>query len=379
MLGAGDAFMSGFLRGWLGGESRSRPRATWANACGAFAVSRLLCSPEYPTWTELQYLPRSTAARTGRCARTRRSTTSTGRRRGARDIPSLMALAIDHRVAARGDRRRRPAPTASASRAFKVLAVKAAAQVADGRAGFGMLLDEKYGREALFESPRHEFSWIGRPVELPGSRPLRFEFSAGHRLAAGRMAGRPLHQGASASIIPTIRPTLKARAEREAARAVRGGAQGRPRAADRDHRRQARHARRRHDRRARSSELYDARHQARLVEARAAGLGRRLGDDRGGDRAATIRGAAASCCSASSAAGRARSGLRRDRRCADREGLRRRPHDLRRCRRSNGWPASIDDEAAIADMAGALREARPRPGLPRAAARRHKDRGRNAR
>ena len=54
VLGAGDAFMSGFLRGWLGGESLATA-ATWANACGAFAVSRLLCSPEYPTWEELQF------------------------------------------------------------------------------------------------------------------------------------------------------------------------------------------------------------------------------------------------------------------------------------------------------------------------------------
>ena len=45
VLGAGDAFMSGFLRGWLGGESLATA-ATWANACGAFAVSRLLCAPE---------------------------------------------------------------------------------------------------------------------------------------------------------------------------------------------------------------------------------------------------------------------------------------------------------------------------------------------
>ena len=54
VLGAGDAFMSGLLRGWLGGESLATA-ATWANACGAFAVSRLLCSPEYPTFEELQY------------------------------------------------------------------------------------------------------------------------------------------------------------------------------------------------------------------------------------------------------------------------------------------------------------------------------------
>ncbi|RVD33660.1 5-dehydro-2-deoxygluconokinase, partial [Mesorhizobium sp. M8A.F.Ca.ET.023.02.2.1] len=54
VLGAGDAFMSGLLRGWLGGES-FKTAATWANACGAFAVSRLLCAPEYPTFEELQF------------------------------------------------------------------------------------------------------------------------------------------------------------------------------------------------------------------------------------------------------------------------------------------------------------------------------------
>src|SRR5262249_32762342 len=53
VLGAGDAFMSGFLRGWLHDEPLATA-ATWANACGAFAVSRLLCSPEYPTFDELQ-------------------------------------------------------------------------------------------------------------------------------------------------------------------------------------------------------------------------------------------------------------------------------------------------------------------------------------
>ena len=54
VLGAGDSFMSGFLRGWLRGEDHATS-ATWANACGAFAVSRLLCSPEIPTWQELTH------------------------------------------------------------------------------------------------------------------------------------------------------------------------------------------------------------------------------------------------------------------------------------------------------------------------------------
>src|SRR5699024_10100254 len=61
--------------------------------------------------------------------------------------------------------------------AFKLLAVAAAARVADGRDGFGVLLDDKYGRDAVFAASRLENFWIGKPVERPGSRPLRFEVS----------------------------------------------------------------------------------------------------------------------------------------------------------------------------------------------------------
>ncbi|PTE10399.1 bifunctional 5-dehydro-2-deoxygluconokinase/5-dehydro-2-deoxyphosphogluconate aldolase [Mesorhizobium helmanticense] len=174
VLGAGDAFMSGFLRGWLGGESLATA-ATWANACGAFAVSRLLCAPEYPTFEELQFflkngskhlaLRKDEAINHIHWATTRR-----------RDIPALMALACDHRIQLE-DVAAKAGADASRIPAFKVLTVKAAAKVAAGRAGYGMLLDEKYGRDAMFEFARHSFAWLGRPVELPGSRPLRFEFS----------------------------------------------------------------------------------------------------------------------------------------------------------------------------------------------------------
>lgn len=174
VLGAGDAFMSGFLRGWLGGESLSTA-ATWANACGAFAVSRLLCAPEYPTFEELQFFlehgSRHHALR--KDAEINHIHWATTRRRA---IPSLMALACDHRIQLETVAEKAGAD-ASRLDAFKVLAVKAAAKVAAGRDGYGMLLDEKHGRQALFEFASHPFAWLGRPVELPGSRPLRFEFS----------------------------------------------------------------------------------------------------------------------------------------------------------------------------------------------------------
>jgi 5-dehydro-2-deoxygluconokinase len=174
VLGAGDAFMGGFLRGWLRGEPHATS-ATWANACGAFAVSRLLCSPEYPTWIELQTflekgsshhaLRRDEALNHVHWATTRRAQPET-----------LFALAIDHRAPLEkiadgvGAKRERIA-------AFKRLAVKAAVKVAGGRPGFGMLLDGTYGRQALFDAAKYPL-WIGRPVEQSGSRPLRFEEGA---------------------------------------------------------------------------------------------------------------------------------------------------------------------------------------------------------
>ncbi|MHB1103489.1 MAG: bifunctional 5-dehydro-2-deoxygluconokinase/5-dehydro-2-deoxyphosphogluconate aldolase [Devosia sp.] len=170
VLGAGDAFMSGFLRGWLKGEPHATS-ATWANACGAFAVSRLLCAPEYPTWTELSYfLEHGSKHKALRQDEDINHIHWATTRRG--DWPLLMALAIDHRKQfedlAGGQLERIPD--------FKVLAVKAAARVANGRHGFGMLLDDKYGRRALFAAAKEGF-WIGKPIELPGSRPLQFEFS----------------------------------------------------------------------------------------------------------------------------------------------------------------------------------------------------------
>jgi 5-dehydro-2-deoxygluconokinase len=166
--------MSGFLRGWLTGQDH-KTSATWANACGAFAVSRLLCSPEIPTFTELSYflsngskhhaLRKDEAINHVHWATTRR-----------KEIPLLMALAIDHRSQLVDLANELNVPHEKIS-AFKRLAVEAASRVAQGRPGYGMLIDERFGRDAFFDAAKKNFSWIGRPVELPGSKPLRFEFS----------------------------------------------------------------------------------------------------------------------------------------------------------------------------------------------------------
>lgn len=210
VLGAGDAFMSGFLRGWL----RDEPLETccaFANAGGAFAVSRLLCSAEYPTWPELQRflkqgspyraLRRDEALNHIHWATTRRP-----------QPPGLMALAIDHRAQLEKIADEAGAPRERISR-FKRLAVDAAAEVAAGRAGFGMLLDSKYGREALFRAADHDF-WIGRPVEEPGSRPLDFE--SGGSLGAKLLEWPVAHTIKCLCFYhPDDAPEMKARQERE--------------------------------------------------------------------------------------------------------------------------------------------------------------------
>lgn len=180
VLGAGDAFMSGFLRGYLS-DQPIETCCTWANACGAFAVSRLLCSPESPTFAELQFflkhgsphraLRHDVAINHVHWATTRRP-----------QAPTLMALAIDHRsqVEAMADEAGVPRERIQL---FKRLAVDAAARIAKGAEGFGMLLDGRHGREALFRAGDHGF-WVARPLELPGSRPLRLETDADGSLGA---------------------------------------------------------------------------------------------------------------------------------------------------------------------------------------------------
>lgn len=54
ILGAGDGFMAGLLRGLLTGENWQKA-TTYANACGALVVTRHGCSPAIPYWQELNY------------------------------------------------------------------------------------------------------------------------------------------------------------------------------------------------------------------------------------------------------------------------------------------------------------------------------------
>ncbi len=159
VLGAGDAFMSGLLAGWLRNKSHAEC-ATMANACGAFAVSRLLCSPEYPTIAELDaFLAKDTIKRRLRKDEDLNHIHWATTRRPAPD--RLVALACDHRM-----QLEEMADAAGAPREriedFKVLTVEAASRVAGGKPGFGMLLDGTYGQKALYKANAKGFGLVAR-------------------------------------------------------------------------------------------------------------------------------------------------------------------------------------------------------------------------
>ena len=168
VLGAGDGFMSGLIKGWLDGESWP-VTLTYANACGAFAVSRHGCTPAYPSWEELQFfLKRGVKAPSLRKDAALEQMHWSTNRNG--DWSSMRVFAFDHRMQLEA----MEGATPDKIGAFKLLCLKAALQVANGQGGHGILCDSRLGRQALYAAAGTGL-WIARPVEWPGSRPLTLE------------------------------------------------------------------------------------------------------------------------------------------------------------------------------------------------------------
>ncbi|SCM66418.1 bifunctional 5-dehydro-2-deoxygluconokinase/5-dehydro-2-deoxyphosphogluconate aldolase [Donghicola eburneus] len=172
VLGAGDGFFSGLLKGWM--DDAGWPTALkYANACGAFAVSRHGCTPAYPSLTELEYfLERGVKQKDLRndadLEQIHWSTTRYTRNAG--DWSTMRVFAFDHRL----QLEEMDGYTLAKGGEFKELCMKAAVQVQDGRDGYGILCDNRIGRSALHAASGSGL-WIGRPTEWPGSRPLTLE------------------------------------------------------------------------------------------------------------------------------------------------------------------------------------------------------------
>jgi 5-dehydro-2-deoxygluconokinase len=177
VLGAGDAFMSGFLKGWLDDASDERC-CQLANACGGLVVSRHACAPAMPTLVELDYLFNSPVpiTRPDQDAVLQRLHQVSVPRR---DWKQLFIFAFDHRgqlveLAQKAGR------DLACIGQLKQLFIQAVERVeADLKkrgieADVGLLADQRFGQDSLNAATGRNW-WIARPVEVQGSRPLAFE------------------------------------------------------------------------------------------------------------------------------------------------------------------------------------------------------------
>lgn len=179
VLGAGDAFMSGLLKGWLTGQNWVKS-CELANACGALVVSRHGCAPAMPTLDELDYFFAQTTLNTRpdqdqKLQRLHRSSAA------QKKWQDLCVFAFDHRSQMLDLAQQCNADPVRITVLKKLFvdAVKQTEQAMQERGHpcphVGILADERFGQDALNAATGLGW-WVGRPVELPGSLPLQFEY-----------------------------------------------------------------------------------------------------------------------------------------------------------------------------------------------------------
>ncbi len=174
VLGAGDAFMAGFLRGWLL-EDSFEAAARYGNACGALVVSRHACAPAIPTRLELDtYLGRSSPR--GRID----LDPELDRLHWVQTRPSvpreLCILAFDHRsqLEALAESLGRPPEMIVALKSL--IADGAARAASKSRLTMpALIVDAQYGQAVLDRlSEAGSPWWVARPIELSGDQGLGF-------------------------------------------------------------------------------------------------------------------------------------------------------------------------------------------------------------
>jgi 5-dehydro-2-deoxygluconokinase len=161
VLGAGDAFLAGFLKGYLRGASHEQS-ARLGNACGALAVSRLLCSPEFPTLAELDHFLAHGSRH--RALRHDPQLNHLHRVTTRRPQPQTLRILI---IAEGAQQRGSPGAAEPASEQlvrFQELAVEAVARVGAGQAGCGVLLEGSQAESALRRAG-HDGLWLARAVQ----------------------------------------------------------------------------------------------------------------------------------------------------------------------------------------------------------------------
>ena len=177
VLGAGDAFLAGFLSGWLRGEDYD-VCCRRGNGSGALVVSRHACAPAMPTEAELDYFLDHCATLTepAHDATLNWLHHVTPKRRAWGDV---FIFAFDHRSQLY-DLALQVGAAESRLPQLKCLLVESVARTEQrlGLAGsVGALIDDRYGEDALHAATGRGW-WLGRPVEQPGTNPVIFELGS---------------------------------------------------------------------------------------------------------------------------------------------------------------------------------------------------------
>ena len=173
ILGAGDAFASGFLRGWLHGETLETC-ALWGNANGALTVTRHGCAPSMASFEELQYLIENFDSDPNILTNSRllrlHQRTILGK---PRNYP-LQVLAFDHRTQFEDSCKQHNQPTSRITE-FKSLVFEGFKKVATERPDLplALLVDPQYGADILQDSAYASYS-VGAPIEQAGSYPVEW-------------------------------------------------------------------------------------------------------------------------------------------------------------------------------------------------------------
>ena len=197
VLGAGDGFMSGLLKGWLDGQDW--PTALkYANACGAFAVSRHGCTPAYPSWEEMEFffdrgIVRPDLRHDAGLEQVHWATNRPG------DWSTMRVFAFDHRAQFEEMEGATPASIGH----FKTLCLDAATAVAAGRPGHGVLCRRAAGARGALPGCRQRS--LDRPARPSGRDRARWRWNPTSAPIAGAWPNgrRTTWSNASASRTPT--------------------------------------------------------------------------------------------------------------------------------------------------------------------------------
>jgi 5-dehydro-2-deoxygluconokinase len=170
VLGAGDAFISGFLTGWLQNESLATC-CQWGNAAGALVVSRHGCAPAMPSFQELKtfignqlmFIPdRDPVFSQLHYASTR-----------YHHYKTMCILAFDHRAQLE-ELLNKTNSNPEQLKILKHLISEAVHLYPNPNVTLGAIVDGCYGADILNDFSHNNY-WVARPIEQPGSIPLAFE------------------------------------------------------------------------------------------------------------------------------------------------------------------------------------------------------------